>query len=223
MSDLSQARQPSTGAPTPGPSTPVEPVKTAFPNPVPTSGSGLDLQSLTPEDIQAQIVARERDMKYQIDAIKNELVTIADDVNIGGRPFLDVFRAHPERSLAIAGAIGATAGVLLGLWSRRRRRPEPDDGVEFVRARLATLLDEAAWKVANGVPTDDALRHTFKTVPAVYSDRQPVSTPTREHDSVGGLLLKTALGFGLKTGLDLLTQRLTDQDETFEAIADAAE
>ena len=206
-----------------GPATPVDPVKTTFPNPVPTSGAGLDLESLTPEDIEAQIVARERDMKYQIDAIKNELVTIADDVNIGGRPFIDVFRSHPERSLAIAGAIGATVGILLGVWSRSRRRPEPDDGVEFVRARLTTLLDEAAWKVANGVPTDHALKHTFKTVPAVYSDRQPVSTPARDHDSVGGLVVKTALGFGLKTGLDLLTKRLTNEDETFEALADAVD
>ena len=223
MSDSSSASSVPANAPQPGPATPVEPVKTAFPNPVPSSGSGLDLESMTPEDIEKQIVARERDMKYQIEAIKNELVTIADDVNIGGRPFLDVFRANPERALAIAGAVGATVGVLLGVWSRRRRRPEPDDGVEFVRARLATLLDEAAWKVANGTTTDDALKHTFKTVPAVYSDRQPVSTPGREHDSVGGLVLKTALGFGLKTALDLLTQRLTDEDETFEALADAAD
>lgn len=208
------------GSLTPGPATPVEPVTTPVPNPVPTSGAGLDLESLTPEDIQAQIVARERDMKYQIEAIKNEILTIADDVNINGRPFIDVFRAHPERSLAIAGAIGASVGVLLGVWARRRRRPEPDDGVEFVRARLSTLLDEAAWKVARGVPTEDAMRHTFKTVPAVYSDRQPISTP-HEHTTVGGIVGKAALGFALKTGLDLMTKRLTGHEETFEALSDA--
>lgn len=216
MSDLSRP----SSSPTPGPASPVEPIRTPLPNPVPTSGEGLDLESLTPEDIKAQILARERDMKYQIAAIKSELAGIADDLTIGNRPFSDIVRASPERALGVAGAAGAGVGILLGLRARRKRRPEPDDGIEFVRARLATLLDEAAWKVAQGMDTEKALKRTFKTVPAVYSERQPVSAPSERQTTVGGMILRTALGFGLKTALDLLTQRLTGHEETFEALAE---
>ena len=208
------------GSLTPGPATPVEPIRTPMPNPVPATGSGLDLDSLTAEDIKAQLVARERDMKYQIAAIKNELAGIADDINIGNRPFSDIVRASPVRALGLAGAMGAAVGILLGIRSRRKRRPQPDDGVEFIRARLATVLDEAAWKVARGAEPEEALRRTLKTVPAIYSERHPVSASPETQATVGDMLVKSALGFGLKMGLDMLTKRLTDHEETFEALAD---
>ena len=202
-----------------GPTTPTETPTPALPSRDIRTANRLDLDSMTPEDLQAQIVARERDMKYQIQALKGELVDVLEDVNVAGRPLSDRIREAPLQALGLAGGAGALVGLTWGLVRRARRRPAPDDGLDFTRARLAFLIDEAAYKVAQGTPAEDALRTTARATPAVYADRDPrAPVPKTPMQQAFGVAFNTALGFGIKTGLDLLTKKLTNQSETFEAI-----
>lgn len=127
----------------------------------------------------------------------------------------------PERRWVIAGVVGATAGILLGLRARaKRRRRQPDAGFEFVQARLATFLEEAAARVANGRSAEDALNDLFRTVPVVYADRHLSADALEPQPGLAKTLMKSAFGFGLKAGLDLLTQRLTGHEETFAALSE---
>ena len=206
-----------------GPATPTEqPPTPPLPGGVIRLEAGVDLTSMTPEQIQAQIVARERDMKYQIQAIKGELTDLVEDVNVGGRPLSDRIRERPLEALGLAAGAGAALSLTWGLIRRARRRPAPDDGLDFTRARIATLLDEAAYKVARGTSVEDAMRRTLRTTPAVYMDRDPRAPvpKTRTQQSLG-LVFNTALGFAVKVALDQLTKKITDDDEVFEALGDA--
>ena len=208
-------------SPKSGPSTPTDAPTPPLPGGIIRLDDGVDLASLTPEDIQAQIVARERDMKYQIQAIKGELTDLVEDVNVAGRPLSDRIREKPLAALALFGGAGALLGIALGAWSRARKRVEPDDAIEFTRARLAMALDEAAYNVARGTSVEDAMRKTFETTPAVYMERDPQAPvpkgPVRENL---GLVFKTALGFGTKAAMDHLTQQLTGKKEVFDALGD---
>ena len=211
-------------SPSSGPSTPTETPTPPLPGGIIRLDSGVDLQSLSPEDLQAQIVARERDMKYQIQAIQGELTDLVEDINIGGRPLSDRIRAKPLVSLALSGGAGALLGIGLGLLKRRRRtrRDAPDDALEFTRARLAMVLDEAAYKVARGAKVEDAVRSTLQTTPAVYMDRDPREpVPKSAVQENLGVVLKTAFGFATKAAMDQLTQQLTGKKEVFDALEDA--
>lgn len=170
---------------------------------------GMDLDAMTPEDLQAQLVARERDMKYHLQALKGELTEVIEDVNVAGRPLSDRIRERPLEALGLSAGVGAVLGIALGLVARSRRRVPPDDGLDFTRARLAMLIDEAAYRVASGMSSEQALRVTAKTVPAVYMDRDPrLPVPQSPTQQALGLAWKSALGFATKTGLDLVTKKL---------------
>lgn len=171
--------------------------------------------------LKAELAVREQDVAYRLNELKAEITAPFGGLGGGARPLLSSAKANPERLLAIAGAVGATAGILLGLRARRKRRPEPNAGIDFVQARLETFLDAAAAKVARGARSEDALDDLFRTVPVVYADRQLVAESSSGETSVLKTLAKSALGFGLKMGMDALTQRLTGHEETFAALADA--
>ena len=205
-----------------GPSTPTDTPTPPLPSRDIRTHDRLDLDSMSPEDIQAQIVVRERDMKYHIQALKGELTDVLEDVNVAGRPLPDRIREKPFQALGAAGGAGALVGLTWGVVKRARRRPAPDDGLDFTRARLSFLIDEAAYKVARGTPAEKALRDTARVTPAVYADRDPrMPVPKTPAQQAFGMAFNTVLGFGIKTALDMLTKRLTGKSETFEAIDEA--
>ena len=171
-----------------------------------------DATSRTSAVLKAELAAREQNVAYRLAALKQEVAPKSRGSRGGAHPLMSTAKANPERLLAIAGVVGATAGILLGLRSRRKRRPQPDAGIDFIQARLSTFLDDAASKVAKGRRTQDALDDLFRTVPVVYADRQ-LEASTSE-TSVVKTLAKSALGFGLKMGMDMLTQALTGQEES---------
>ena len=215
-----------TSSSTPGPATPTKQVEAftgAIPGPMATAGDDVALDQLTPEEIRARIQSRERDIKFHVQALKHEAVTVIDDVNIDGRPLMDIIRGNPVVALAAAVGTGLLLGGLLGLRARAKRRPKADDEIDFVRARLALALEDAAQRVAKGTEMEEALRRAMNTVPMMYGDPstlQPRARSTREQAL--DVLVTSAVGFAAKTGLDLLTKRFTGHEETFAAVADAA-
>lgn len=197
----------------------------ALPAPPVTVGGEDSYDDLSPEDIRARLVARERDLKFHLAALRHEAMTVGDDLNIGGRPVMDIIRARPALALAAAAAVGALLGSLLGLRARSKRRPKADDDVDFVRARLAMALEDAAQRVARGTDPEAALRASMRTVPVIYGDSQaPTAQQARSsaREAVD-VAVKSAVGFAAKAAMDQVTKKLTGHEETFAAVADAAE
>jgi hypothetical protein len=56
----------------------------------------------------------------------------------------------------------------------------------------------------------------------VYADRQ-LDVDASQQTSLAKTLVKSALGFGLKVGMDMLTQRMAGQDQTLTRVADTRE
>lgn len=195
-----------------------------IPGPPVNIGDDVALEQLTADQIRARLAARERDLKYHVAALKHEAATVLDDVVVDGRPLMDRIRERPAVALGIAAATGAVVGSLFGLRARAKRRaPVPEDHIEFIRARLATALDEAAAKVARGTSVEDAMQSSMSSVPAVFGDsRAPESYHTARQGAFD-VAFKSALGFGLKAVVDYLIRRFTDSDGTVDALTDAAD
>ena len=198
----------------------------ALPSPSVPIGEEEPLSELSADELQARLLARRRDIQFRIEAIKQEVVQIGEDVNVGGRPLMDRVRERPWAVLGLAAAGGATLGLLWGLGKRARRMPDPDLASDVIRVHTAALLESAAKRVSRGASLDDALAEEARRRPVVFvpADEQPVAkqaaSSTRQ---VVDTALKTAVGIGVKTGLDQLTQRLTGHEEVFNALEDAAE
>ncbi|MEM6287640.1 MAG: hypothetical protein AAF845_10830, partial [Bacteroidota bacterium] len=109
----------------------LKPALGSVPSPPVTVDGGVSLDALSAEELEQRLEARERDLKSHLAALRHEAVTIADDVNIGGRPLMDIIRAQPVVAVATAVATGALLGVLLGARARAKRRPALDDGIDF--------------------------------------------------------------------------------------------
>ena len=97
---------------TPGPNSPLADAVDKSPMPMPPAldDDGTDLKMLTPEDIRARLVARERDMKFRIEALKREVMTVGEDLTFEGRPLFDVVRGAPcRRPPSSAGPVCSSA------------------------------------------------------------------------------------------------------------------
>ena len=212
--------------PTPGPASPtrhVEAFTGALPGPMVTAGDDVDLDQLSAEELRARLLARERDIKFRLEALKHEATSAIDDVNVGGRPLMDILRGNPYVAVASAASTGLLLGLLAGLRARAKRRPPTDDEIDFVRARLGLALEEAAQRVAAGSDVERALKQSLETVPTLYGDPGTLPpTPRSTRRQMLDVALTSAMGFASKTALDMITQRLTGHEETFAAVADAA-
>lgn len=211
------------GQPTGGPATPTHDASPPLPIPGPPAAiADDDLSALSPEDIQDRIRARERDMKFRIEAIRHEVRAMGDDVVIGGRPLLDWIRERKEAAVGLAIGGGALVGIVWGLARREARRPDPDDQIDFINARMASLLDEAAHKVARGASVDSAMQHALRSAPVVYTEpRAPEVQARSSVMQTFDVAVKSLLGFALKAATDHLTQTLTGRKDTGDALAAA--
>ena len=198
----------------------------ALPSPAVAIGEEEPLTELSAEELQDRLIARRRDIQFRLEAIKHEVMEIGEDVNVGGRPLMDRVRERPWAALGLALASGATVGLLLGIISRVRRAPDPDLASDVIRVHTAAILESAADRVARGASLEDALAEEARKRPVVFvpTDEEPaVQQAASTSRQMVDVALKTAVGIGIKTGLDQLTQRLTGHEEVFEALEDAAD
>lgn len=215
---------------TPGPNSKTKAIEKNEVGPIPSPpvdiGGGVSLDQLTPEQIKARLAVRERDLQYHVAALKHEATTVFDGVVVDGRPLMDRIRERPDLYLGGAAAVGTLVGTLLGLWARARRRPaEPEDHVEFVRARLDLAVDRAAERVARGASVEQAMEASMATVPAVFGDvRRPERLSLKgPNQTAFDVAVQTAIGFGVKAVMDVLVRRYTDSDGTLDALVDATD
>ena len=137
---------------------------------------------------------------------------------------MDIIRQRKQIALAAGAGVGALVGLGLGLRARAKKRPpQGEDHVEFVRARLAVALDEAAERVARGESVDQAMRRSMKAVPAVFGDSKKPERVHHGKQTLTDVALSTAMGFAVKTVLDLVARRYTPSDGSVDALIDAAD
>ena len=209
--------------PTPGPLSPTKALESG-PSSLPSAivpDTDLDKLHLTADQVRQQLIARERDIQYHLDALKHEALTVFDDVNVDGRPLMDRIRQKPELFVGAAAGAGLLIGSLFGLRARAKRRPASDLEVGFIRARMHLALEEAAHRVADGEDPEGALRASMKGVPAAYGDSgagrtRGDSSTVKAFD----VALQTAVGFGVKALLDIGIRRFTGHDGTLDALTD---
>ena len=168
-------------------------------------------------ELRARLDARERSIQQHLSALEHEVTTVSD-VTVAGRPLPDAIRSGGLRYPALVLAGGLLLGLLLGLRKRGRRQPERPEHDEFLRLYAASVLDAAARRVARGEATDAAIEKTLRRRPPLvyYRPTEPERRGTLAE--TWDVAVKSALGFGVKAGLDTLAQRITGQPELFRAV-----
>ena len=176
-------------------------------------------------EIRALLDARQSDAQFRIAALREELTNPAS-ITVGGRPLPDVLRANALRYAGIAASAGLAIGVLMGALAHRRKRPQPEDGLDLVRARLATFMDDAAEHVRRGATSAEAVRKALRDTPVVYAPpagagSEAISQAKSSVRQAVDFAVKSAVGFAIKAGTDQLTQKLTGKKDTLTAVAEA--
>jgi len=207
--------------PTPGPNSPTKALESgprSLPSPAEPDVSTVHLSA---EEVKQRLIARERDIRYHLDALKHEATTAFDDVNVGGRPLMDRIRQWPELATLAAAGAGALLGALLGLRARRKRRPVPEDDVAFIRARLGVALEDAAHRVAEGADVEQALRTAMDTMPVAYGDAQAAAVQARSsfREAID-VAVKSAVAIAAKSLMDQAIRKYTGHEGAFDALAD---
>lgn len=173
---------------------------------------------LTVDQIKERLEGRARSMRVHVTGLKQELTTF-NDVNINGRPVLDYVREQPLLAVGVAAGVGVLAGVVSGLWAR----PEPEETSDhdlWMSAYLDDVVEESGFRVQDGEDAQTALRKVLRNrAPVVVLEPEP--TPAAQTRGIFGLILNTALGFGVKLALDQVAQQLTGEDEIVDAIQHA--
>lgn len=176
------------------------------------------LDTLTQAELRARLELRREAIQDHISGLRSEM-TLAD-VTVGHRPVFDHIRERPWLSLGAALAAGALVGLVTRLAGRKA--PEESPLYEaFRRAQAQDLLDDAALRVARGEDTERALTRALRSrAPVVYVETErrepPPETTTLD------FLLKTALGFGTKTALDMMTRRFVGEPEFFKGMEETS-
>ena len=212
----------------PTPQTPARPLPAA-PMPAEAVPARIDPDHVSTKrssaEIRALLDARQSDAQFRLQALKDEL-TNPSSITVGGRPLPDLLRANALRYAGIAAAGGLAVGVLAGIAAHRNRRPTPEDGLDLVRARLATFMDDAAEHVRRGATSAEAVRKALRDTPVVYAPpagEQALSQAKSSVRQAVDLAVKSAVGFALKAATDQLTQKLTGKKDTLSAVAEAPE
>lgn len=152
-----------------------------------------------------------------LEALQEEVTTIAPSIG----------KAIFENPLvSVGGAL--VAGLVVGLLFGGRKRPKPDLSLKgthrvLVERYLDALIDETRYRMAKGAEAGEAVR-------AALADRVPLIVYEGDAEKRTGVLsqtfdmvVKTALGFGVKLALDYITSNmeipdlLEDEEETAEA------
>ena len=176
----------------------------------------------TSVELRARLDAREHSIRQHLAALEQEVTTVSD-VTVNGQPLPDVIRDRPLRYAGLCLAGGLALGLLWGLRKRARYRPERPEHDEFLRRYTASFIEAAAKRVARGEDVEAAIEKTLRRRPPLI--HYAPEAPARPGALAGGwdVAVKTAMGFGVKTGLDLLARRFTGKDELFSAVHEAAE
>ncbi len=171
-------------------------------------------KSLTQHELRAELAARKERLNSHLAGLQSEM-TLAD-LKVSGRPVLDHIRDRPLLAVGVAAGVGLLAGVVTGL-AARPEPAEPSDRDLWMSAYLKDVVEEGGFRVRGGEDAETALRKVLrKRAPVVVLEAEP--TPKAQVGGTVGMLLNTALGFGVKLALDRIAQQLTGEEEIVQAM-----
>ena len=176
--------------------------------------------NLTVDQIKERLEGRVRSMRLHATGLKQEFTTL-NDMNVAGRPVLDYVREQPLLAVGVAAGLGVLAGLVSGYLARPEPEEENDHDL-WMSAYLDDVVEEGGFRVQGGEDAETALKKVLrKRAPVVVLEAE--SPAAKEARSTVGLVLNTALGFGVKLALDQLAQRLTDEETITQAVKHADE
>ena len=161
---------------------------------------------------------KNKHIEGHLEALQEEVTTIAPSI---GKAIFE----HPLVSVGGALVAGLAVGLIFG---RGRKRAKPDLTLKgthrvLVERYLDALINETRYRVAKGAEAGEAVR-------AALADRVPLIVYEGDGEKRPGVLsqtfdmiIKTALGFGVKLALDYVTSNmdipelLEDEEEVEEA------
>lgn len=180
----------------------------------------------TTSRIEDRKEAVERRLQMKTQHIEGHLEALQDEVATIGPSIGKAIFEHPLVSVGGALVAGLVVGLIFG-GSKRSKDPASlkDAHRALVERYLDILIRETRYRVAQGAEPGEAVRAALK-------DRVPLIVYESDQEKRPGVLsqtfdmiVKTALGFGVKLGLDYITSNLEipelldDDEETAEASA----
>lgn len=174
-------------------------------------------KTLTQHELRSELAIRKERLNSHLAGLQSEM-TLAD-LRVSGRPLLDHVRERPLLAVSVAAGVGLLAGVVTGL-AARPEPAEPSDHDLWMSAYLEDLVEEGGFRIRGGEDAETALRNVLrKRAPVVVLEAEP--TPKAQVGGTVGMLLNTALGFGVKFALDRIAQQLTGDEEIVHAMSES--
>jgi hypothetical protein len=181
----------------------------------------------TADEIKEAMHRRIESIQRRADALKSEAnlrgLTVAD------QPAPEWVTSHPEKIAIAAAGVGAGLAILTGLPGKARRRRlkrrREADQSAVLRYYMNAVVEDAARRQVAGGPdasAEGAMHESLRASgPVIFAPGDPEEASRGPIRQAFSLAFKTALGFAVKAVLDELTQKLTGEDELFEALGHA--
>lgn len=181
----------------------------------------------TRQEVERELEAKKDSIQRRIDDIEDEIVTLPAAIKAA-------IAKHPV--VGIAGAVAA--GLAIGFLFTRRKKTgtkTPPFHQRLVEQYIDAVGDDVRRRVRKGRSPEQAVRESLedRAPLIIYAPRQ-VQQEERESRGffyrAGDIALKTALGFAVKTVVDVLTaslnvkelQKMLDLEEEERRTAEAA-
>lgn len=155
--------------------------------------------------IKRELAAKEEQIKSRLDSLENEIVSIPVAIK-------SAIVKNPIIGIAAAIAIGALVGIVFGGRKKKRSSIAPTHQA-LVEGYITALAEEVRKGVRRGKDPDEVIRKSLRSRAPLIVYTPAVERPESEESGgmirqIGDLVLKTALGFAVKTGIDVITASL---------------
>lgn len=161
------------------------------------AGEASGKEALSREEVESELEGKSEEIERHLDQIQREL-------SAEGKEVKEKVLANPLASAAGALAVGA----LIGLVVRRRRRPSETDQIHqrLVDQYMDAVADDVRYEVERGKETSEAVHEALRDrVPLIFYMEEPPSESAGFFRQTFDFMLKTTLGFAVKSGLDYIT------------------
>ena len=179
------------------------------------------------DEIQQAMRRRIESIQRRADALKSEMNV--QGLTLKDQPAPEWVTSNPEKVALAAAGVGTALAIVTGIPGKLRRRREKrqrqEDQSDVLRYYLDAVVDDAARRrVEGGVATsaEGAMHEAIRASgPVIYAPTEPEPTARGTLRQAFDLAFKTALGFAVKALMDELIQKLTGEEELFEALSNA--
>ena len=149
-------------------------------------------------ELEAQLAAQKGAIRQRLDALEGELASTPAAIR-------SRIAESPWIGIAAVAAVGAVVGLMI---SRSRRRRIDSAHEHLVEQYIDAVGDDVRRRIKRGREPEEAVRSALeKRTPVIFYS--PPAKEDKKHRSFfrefGDLALKTALGFVVKSAVDLFT------------------